>query len=97
MLKMIQIVGFQRKEGNFVDPNGRTVQYDNILLFYVSDVVRDVVGYSVGEIKIPFNNCKAITGLDYSQLPELLEKTVDLCYIPMGKYQQLSAIRVVEN
>lgn len=94
---MIKIVGFQHKEGSFVDANGRNVSYNNILLFYVSDVIRDVVGCSVGELKIPFESCKGITGFDYSLLPELIDKNVELSYIPLGKYQQLSSIRVVED
>lgn len=94
---MIKILGFQHKEGNFKDSSGMGVHYNNILLYYVSDCVRDVVGCSVGELKIPFDNCKAITGYDYSLLPELLNKPVELSYIPVGKYQQLSSIRVVED
>lgn len=93
---MIKIVGFQHKEGKFDDQNGKEVKYNNIVFYYNSDVVRDVVGMVVGEIKIAFENCKAITGFDFSSLPELLDKNVDLSYIPMGKYQQLSSIRIVE-
>lgn len=92
---MIKILGFRHKEGNFKDSNGREVYYNNILLYYVSDCVPDVVGCSVGELKVPFDNCKAITGYDFSLLPELLNKSVELSYIPVGKYQQLSSIRVV--
>lgn len=94
---MIKIVGFQHKEGSFCDTNGRIVNYNNVVLFYVSDVVRDVVGCSVGELKIPFDSCKGITGYDYSVLPELVDKNVELSYIPLGKYQQLSSIRVVDK
>lgn len=94
---MIKILGFQHKEGNFKDANNREVVYNNILLYYVSDCVRDVVGCSVGELKVPFENCKAVTGFDYSELPQLINKTVELSYIPVGKYQQLSSIRVLEE
>lgn len=94
---MIKIVGFQHKEGNFVDNSGRNVSYNNIFLFYVSDVIHDVVGCSVGELKVPFESCKAITGFDYSTLPELLDKNVELSYIPRGKYQLLSSVRVVPD
>lgn len=92
---MIKIIGFQHKDGSFADNNGRTVSYNNIVLFYISDVVRDVVGCSVGELKIPFESCKGITGLDYASLPEIIDKTVELSYIPLGKYQQLCSIRIV--
>ena len=94
---MIKIVGFQHKEGSFDDNNGRTIKYNSVLLFYVSDVIPEVVGRSVGELKIPFDSCKGITGYDYSLLPELIDKNVELSYIPLGKYQQLSSIRVVED
>lgn len=94
---MIKIIGFQHKEGSFTDSSGRNVVYNNIVLSYISDFVRDVVGCSVGELKIPFDSCKGITGFDYSNLPELLDKDVELSYIPVGKYQQLSSIRVIPN
>ena len=95
---MIKIVGFQHKDGNFTDEKtGRNVVYDNIVLFYLSDCVKNVVGCSTGEIKVSFDQCKAVTGYDYAELPELLNKNVDLSYIPVGKYQQLSSIRVVDD
>lgn len=95
---MIKIVGFQHKDGNFTDEKtGRNVVYDNIVLFYLSDCVKNVVGCSTGEIKVSFDQCKAVTGYDYAELPELLNKNVDLSYIPVGKYQQLSSIRVIDD
>ena len=95
---MIKIVGFQHKEWKFPDEiTSREIVYNNVVLFYVSDCVRNVVGCSTGEIKIPFDNCKAVTGYDYAELPEILNKSVDLSYIPVGKYQKLSSIRVVDD
>lgn len=95
---MIKIVGFQHKEGNFPDERtNRDIVYNNVVFYYVSDCVRNVVGCSTGEIKVPFDNCKAVTGYDYSELPELINKSVELSYIPVGKYQQLSSIRVLES
>lgn len=95
---MIKIVGFQRKDGKFTDEKtGRNVVYDNVVLFYLSDCVKNVVGCSTGEIKVSFDQCKSVTGYDYVELPELLNKNVDLSYIPVGKYQQLSSIRVVDD
>lgn len=95
---MIKIVGFQHKEGRFTeDRTNREISYNNVMLYYVSDCVKGVVGCSVGEIKIPFEQCQAITGYDYAELPELINKSVELSYIPVGKYQQLSSIRVLED
>lgn len=95
---MIKIVGFQHKEGQFKDEiTKRDIVYNNILLYYISDCVKNVVGCSVGEIKVAFDQCKAITGYDYAELPELINKSVELSYIPVGKYQQLSSIRVIED
>ena len=95
---MIKILGFQHKEGKFPEEKtGREISYNNVILFYVSDCVKNVVGCSTGEIKVPFDNCKVITGYDYSELPELINKSVELSYIPVGKYQQLSSIRVLED
>lgn len=95
---MIKIVGFQHKEGKFSEEKtGRDIVYNNVILFYVSDCVRNVVGCSTGEIKIPFDNCKAVTGYDYAELPDLINKNVDLSYIPVGKYQQLSSIRIIDE
>lgn len=95
---MIKIVGFQHKEGRFnEDRTNREIVYNNVVLFYVSDCVKGVVGCSVGEIKVAFEQCKAITGYDYSELPELINKGVELSYIPVGKYQQLSSIRVIDE
>lgn len=97
VINMIKILGFQHKQGNFKDANNREVVYNNIILYYVSDCVRDVVGCSVGELKIPFENCKGITGYDYPELPDIINKSVELSYIPVGKYQQLSGIRVIDD
>lgn len=93
---MIKIVGFQHKEGQFKDDaTKRDIVYNNITFFYVSDFVKNVIGFSVGELKIAFDQCKAITGYDYAELPEIVNREVELSYIPVGKYQQLSSIRVL--
>lgn len=95
---MIKIVGFQHKEGQFKEEKtNRDIVYNNIVLFYISDCVKNVVGCSVGEIKVSFEQCKAVTGYDYAELPELINKSVELSYIPVGKYQQLSSIRVLDE
>ncbi len=94
---MVKIVGFQHKEGKFKNDSNQDVVYNNVTLFYISDCVKNVVGCSVGEIKVPFEQCQAITGFDYANLPEILNKNVELSYIPVGKYQQLSSVRVIED
>lgn len=95
---MIKIVGFQHREGDFTDERTkRDVSYNNAVLFYFSDCVRNVVGCYAGEIKIPFEQCKAVTGYDYSEFPVFLNKTVDLFYVPVGKRQQLSSIRIIDE
>ncbi len=92
---MIKIVGFQHKEGSFKDYNGQNVSYNNVILFYLSDCSSNVIGCSVGELKIGFEKVQGITGMPYEQLPELLNKNVQLNYIPVGKYQQLVSISII--
>ena len=94
---MVKIVGFQHKEGKFKNESNQDISYNNVVLFYISDCVEHVVGCSVGEIKISFDKCKAITGFDYASLPEILNKNVELSYIPVGRYQQLNSIRVLDE
>ena len=94
---MVKIVGFQHKEGKFKNDINQDIVYNNVVLFYISDCVKNVVGCSVGEIKVPFEQCQSITGFDYASLPEMLNKNVELSYIPVGKYQQLSSVRVIED
>ena len=92
---MVKIVGFKHSQGEFTANDGRVINYNNVLLYYMFDNSKNVVGIAVGEFKIAFDKCKEITGFDYSTLPELLNKPVQLVTIPVKNGLQLDSIIIL--
>lgn len=50
---MKQIVGYERKTGSMVAENGKTINYDNIVLHVLSDEDIKVIGKSAAFVKVP--------------------------------------------
>lgn len=60
---MTQIVGFVRKTGAF-EKDGKSINYDNYNVFYLTDENSAVVGMGVGECKCPVAKLKILGAKD---------------------------------
>ena len=49
---MIKCVGYAFKSGSFEDEKGKKLEYDNVMLYYVSDNNFDVFGLETGVVKV---------------------------------------------
>ena len=94
---MTKIVGLQRKNGNFDNDRGQKVEYDNIMLYFVSDGISGITGCSVGEVKIPYDKCEAMTSFVFKDLGGIINKNVQFNYIPDGKFPKLESITVLDD
>jgi hypothetical protein len=95
---MTKIVGFKHVIGVFTpEGSNREIPYDNIMLHYVFDRARDVVGFGTGIFKIKFERCKEITGFDYGELPQILNKSVDFKSVPNGAGFELDEVVILDD
>ena len=49
---MIECIGIQEKSGKFEADNGKTVEYDNVMIYYITDDNPEVCGYYGKEQKV---------------------------------------------
>lgn len=78
---MVKIVGIEQKEGSFTDDKGRSVEYDNVILYCVTDSNPDCLGMSVLTVKVPRRNFVSITG--YSEVNrDMIGQCISLEYVP---------------
>ncbi len=80
---MIKVVGFETKKGSFTNQQtGEVIDYDNLIIYYVSDLKKEVEGLYSSEIKIKSKDIKKILGdLNPS---DLLDEEIIPYYIPVG-------------
>lgn len=93
---MIQIVGYAKKAGSFTPQNSKDeVEYNNIILYVISDVVPDVNGFMSFEIKIKAANFMKIT--NNVKVEDILNHVVEMNYVSTGKASILCSIKVVDD
>lgn len=89
---MIKCVGYQYKQGIFEDDKGKSVPYDNILLYYVSDNNKDVYGLEAQCLKVKRSDFLAVCR---DPVDSLLDRELILSYNPVGGKLVLSRIEVI--
>ena len=92
---MTKIVGYQHKKGSFTNDSKENVNYDNVILYFVSDGVDGVTGCSVGEVKVSNDKLEAITGFKLNNLDQIINKKVFFNYIPDAKFPKLNSISIM--
>lgn len=90
---MIKCVGFQNKVGTFEDNNGRSVAYDNVCLFYTSNINPDVNGLEAGMLKIKRNQFLNVCSVPAQ---DLVGKEIQVDYQPVGGKLVISKITVLK-
>lgn len=93
---MTQVVGYAIKTGSFT-PSGskEAVEYNNIILYLISDIVPNVEGYMAFECKIKFSDFAKIT--NGVKAKDLVGNCIEMNYISTGKQNILCSIKVIEE
>lgn len=92
---MIKVMGFQRKQGDFIAEDGRKVQYDNVELYVFTDEAQDVTGYFCDTLKLPF---KTESFVGVNNVSELINREISLEYKVFGmKIPKLVAVHVLDK
>ena len=66
------ITGLERSKGDFVSEDGKTIPYDNTLIYFITDTSRKTTGFKSCVIKAKTKVLTEILGCDASSLPLLL-------------------------
>ncbi|MGN0607369.1 MAG: hypothetical protein ACI4JM_12690 [Oscillospiraceae bacterium] len=72
---MNKIIGLERKSGKFND-----IEYDNTIVYYVTDCNPNVNGFKGVEVKIKTSNLCKWLGLSQNDLAVLINRKVDFHY-----------------
>lgn len=84
-------VGYQLKAGTF-EKDGRTIDFDNVILHLTTDFMPDMVGTAVTTVKVKREKLKDLLKNDLS-LDNILEQDeIQLCYTPINGTPVLTAI-----
>jgi hypothetical protein len=89
---MIECVGLQSKSGSFVDTTGKTIDYDNVIIYYVADDNPDVTGYFARELKVSRSRVNKINFADWS---DIIGKQLELAYNIYGNAPRLTGVKIV--
>lgn len=91
---MIKCVGYQFKTGTFnEEKTGRVVAYDNVCLFYTSNINPDVNGLEAGTLKIKRDQFSKVCSVP---VQDLVGKEIHVEYQPVGGKLVISSIIIVK-
>lgn len=86
---MIECIGIQTRKGSFEDDKGRTVEYDNVMIYYVTNDNPDIIGYFGKEMKV--NNAK-VRKIGFDNWEDLIGKVIDFHYNMFGTKPTLDGV-----
>lgn len=89
---MFEVIGLQEKSGEFEDDHGKTIKYDNIMLYYVTDENPDIIGFFGKEQKIARAKVKLLNAKDWS---ELLGKQIEFNFSMFTGTPVLSGVKII--
>ena len=89
---MIECIGVQERKGSFQDDKGREVEYDNVMLYYVTNDNPDILGYFGKEMKV---NNKKVEKINFKNWEECIGKVLDFHYNMFGTTPTLDGIKIV--
>lgn len=89
---MVKCVGYQYKQGIFEDDKGKSIPYDNILIYYVSNNNKDVYGLEAQCLKLKRSDFLAICDVSADSL---IDRELILSYNPVGGKLVLTRIEVI--
>ncbi len=91
---MIKCIGYIRKSGNFKDDSGKSIDYDNIILYLISDENDGVVGFESTQLKIKAASFEKLCPGLYS-VNDLLDQTISLDYSLFSDKPVLRSISII--
>ena len=89
---MIKCVGYQFKTGVF-EKDGKNIAYDNVCLFYTSNINPDVNGLEAGMLKIKRDQFGKVCSVP---VQDLVGKEIHVEYQPVGGKLVISKIIVLK-
>ena len=69
---MNKIIGLERKNGVFKNDNGENINYDNTIIYYITDCNSDVNGFKGCQIKVKTSNLCKWLSCNLADLPTVL-------------------------
>lgn len=93
---MNKVIGVKHSKGSF-ETNGKTIDYDNIVCYLITDTDDSVIGLTASEIKIKVENFEKITGLKLELMSELVDKEISLGYGLVKSKPVLERITVLKK
>lgn len=89
---MYECVGITEKAGSFTDEKGRNVEYDNVLIYFVTDENPEVMGFMVREQKC---SKKRVAMANFDNWNQLVGKQFEFVYNIFGAVPTLSGVRIL--
>lgn len=88
-----KVIGARRKEGAMTAEDGREVVWDYVRLSIVSNNVPETYGLSAEVVKVKKEDFENFTGIEYKNYMQLVDKEVDLLYVPSDNKVVLVGVR----
>lgn len=64
VLRMIKVVGFETKKGSFTNQQtGEVIDYDNLIIYYVSDLKKKLRAYIHQKLKLKVKTLKRFSAI----------------------------------
>lgn len=93
---MTKVIGIKDSKGNFISKEGKSIDYDNLVLYVITDSDPNVLGMTSSEIKIKKSNFEKITSISVAEYPSLIDKQVSLAFALIKDKPILEKITIVK-
>lgn len=93
---MTKVIGIKDSKGNFTSKEGKSIDYDNLVLYVITDSDPNVLGMTSSEIKIKKSNFEKITSISVAEYPNLIDKQVSLSFVLIKDKPILEKITIVK-
>lgn len=91
----MQIIGYQRKTGDFTPAGGTAIHYDNVILHVINDaVIEGVVGNTAEQVKLRTDDVPSIFGgITIDHLQDMFCVDVVFSYSLVNGVPKLTSIK----
>lgn len=93
---MTKVIGIKDSCGKFTSKEGKEINYDNLVLYVITDSDPNVLGMTSSEIKIKKSNFEKITGLAVGSYSDLIDKQVTLSFVLIKDKPILEKITILK-
>lgn len=74
---MNKIIGLERKQGEFTNDNGNKINYDNTLVYFVTDTNVNVLGMKGSYLKVKTSELAKMLGCDVKDVGIAVNRKAD--------------------